>query len=76
MLYDNALLARVYAHWWRATGSPLAARIAVETCEFIVRELGTAGLDRPAPISPGRRRCVEEAKELLARQVGLSLIHI
>ena len=42
MLYDNALLARVYAHWWRATGSPLAARIAVETCEFIVRELGTA----------------------------------
>jgi uncharacterized protein YyaL (SSP411 family) len=42
MLYDNALLARVYGHWWRATGSPLAARIAVETCEFIVRELGTA----------------------------------
>ena len=20
MLYDNALLLRVYAHWWRATG--------------------------------------------------------
>ncbi len=42
MLYDNALLARVYAHWWRLTRSPLAARIAVETGEFMVRELGTA----------------------------------
>src|SRR6476620_8224166 len=33
MLYDNALLARVYAPWWRPTGSPLPRRIAVETCE-------------------------------------------
>src|SRR3954449_9608309 len=42
MLYDNALLARVYAHWWRATGSPVARRIAVETCAWMVDELGTA----------------------------------
>ncbi len=42
MLYDQALLARVYAHWWRSTGSPLGARIAIETCEFVVRELRTA----------------------------------
>src|SRR4051794_7486139 len=42
MLYDNALLARVYAHWWRATGSPLARRIAVETCEWMLAELRTA----------------------------------
>jgi uncharacterized protein YyaL (SSP411 family) len=41
MLYDNAQLARVYAHWWRATGSPLARRIALETAEFMVRDLGT-----------------------------------
>jgi uncharacterized protein len=41
MLYDNALLARVYAHWWRATGSPLAKRIALETCEWILRDLLT-----------------------------------
>ena len=41
MLYDNALLARVYAHWWRATGTPLAARIAVETCEWMISELRT-----------------------------------
>ena len=26
MLYDNSLLARVYAHWWRRTGSALARR--------------------------------------------------
>jgi uncharacterized protein YyaL (SSP411 family) len=41
MLYDNAQLARVYAHWWRATGSPLARRIAVETVEFMLRDLRT-----------------------------------
>ncbi|MEZ5115232.1 MAG: thioredoxin domain-containing protein [Candidatus Nanopelagicales bacterium] len=41
MLYDNALLLRVYLHWWRLTGSPLAARVARETAEFLVRDLGT-----------------------------------
>ena len=41
MLYDNALLARVYLHWWRATGDPLARRVALETCDWMVRELGT-----------------------------------
>ncbi|KOV54061.1 membrane protein [Streptomyces sp. AS58] len=41
MLYDNALLCRVYAHLWRATGSGLARRVALETAEFMVRELRT-----------------------------------
>jgi uncharacterized protein len=41
MLYDNALLAGVYTHLWRRTGSELARRVAEETCEFIVRELRT-----------------------------------
>ena len=41
MLYDNAQLARVYAHWWRATGSPLAKRIAIETVEFMLADLRT-----------------------------------
>jgi hypothetical protein len=41
MLYDNALLARLYAHWWRQTGSPLAQRIAIETCEWMLAELLT-----------------------------------
>src|SRR5271170_1476371 len=41
MLYDNALLARVYAHWWRRTGSPLARRVAAETCDWMIAELRT-----------------------------------
>jgi uncharacterized protein YyaL (SSP411 family) len=42
MLYDNALLARVYAHWWRLTGSPTARRVALETCDWMLRDLRTA----------------------------------
>jgi uncharacterized protein len=41
MLYDNALLARVYAHLWRRTGDPLARRVARETCAWMIGELGT-----------------------------------
>jgi uncharacterized protein len=41
MLYDNALLARVYAHVWRRTGSSLARRIAEETCDWLLSELRT-----------------------------------
>src|SRR3954454_10148605 len=41
MLYDNALLARVYAHLWRATGDGLARRVAIETCEWMLAELRT-----------------------------------
>lgn len=42
MLYDNALLLRVYTHWWRDTGSPLARRVAIETAEWMLREMRTA----------------------------------
>jgi uncharacterized protein YyaL (SSP411 family) len=41
MLYDNALLARVYAHLWRRTGSALAGRVAAQTCAWMIRELRT-----------------------------------
>ncbi|GAA4705564.1 thioredoxin domain-containing protein [Pseudonocardia yuanmonensis] len=41
MLYDNALLLRVYAHWARRAGSPLATRIATETAGFLLRDLRT-----------------------------------
>jgi uncharacterized protein YyaL (SSP411 family) len=41
MLYDNALLLRVYTHWWRLTRSPLAQRIVAESAEFMIRELRT-----------------------------------
>src|SRR5580765_208424 len=41
MLYDNAQLARVYAHRTRLGEDPFAARIACETADFIVNDLGT-----------------------------------
>jgi uncharacterized protein len=41
MLYDNALLARVYAHLWRLTGDELARRVAQETCAWMIAELRT-----------------------------------
>ncbi len=39
MLYDNALLLRVYALLWRLTGDRLALRVATETADFLVRDL-------------------------------------
>ncbi|MGI8760781.1 MAG: thioredoxin domain-containing protein [Jatrophihabitantaceae bacterium] len=41
MLYDNALLLRGYLHWWRIGGSKLAQRVARETADFLLRDLGT-----------------------------------
>jgi uncharacterized protein YyaL (SSP411 family) len=42
MLYDNALLLICYLGWWRLTGSAMADRVARETADFMIRELGTA----------------------------------
>lgn len=43
MLYDNALLSRVYLHAWQVTKKPenkaLFRRIVEETLDFVVREL-------------------------------------
>jgi uncharacterized protein len=39
MLYDNALLLRVYTLLWRLTGDPLAQRVARETVAFLARDL-------------------------------------
>ncbi len=41
MLYDNAQLLRVYLHLHRATGSPLAERVARETADFLRADLRT-----------------------------------
>lgn len=41
MLYDNALLLRVYLHLWRATGEQWARRVADETAGFLLRDLAT-----------------------------------
>ena len=39
MLYDNALLARIYLDAFRVTGEPLFRRVVEETLDFVVREL-------------------------------------
>ncbi|OBI56499.1 thioredoxin domain-containing protein [Mycobacterium sp. E787] len=39
MLYDNALLLRVYAHWARRTSEPLSRRVAAQTARFLLDEL-------------------------------------
>src|SRR5205085_7852901 len=41
MLYDNALLLRVYTHLWRATGSTSARRVALDTADWMLRDLRT-----------------------------------
>ncbi|MBU8834292.1 thioredoxin domain-containing protein [Mycolicibacterium goodii] len=53
MLYDNALLLRAYAHLARRTESVLGRRIASETADFMIAELGdldmfTSSLDADA----------------------------
>ncbi len=65
MLYDNAQLARVYARWAvasEAAGDPADAatgrRVAVETCDWMLRVLGTqagglaSALDADTPAPP------------------------
>jgi uncharacterized protein YyaL (SSP411 family) len=42
MLYDNALLLRAYTHLWRTTRSDLARRVALETADWMLRELRTS----------------------------------
>jgi len=39
MLYDNALLSRVYLHAWQATGKAGYSRIVRETCDYVLREM-------------------------------------
>ncbi|RLP92167.1 thioredoxin domain-containing protein [Micromonospora sp. BL4] len=43
MLYDNALLLRVYTQIWRLTGDPLARRVARDTARFLADELHRPG---------------------------------
>ena len=39
MLYDNALLARVYLHAWQVTADTLYRRVVDETLDFALREM-------------------------------------
>ena len=43
MLYDNALLARLYLHAYQATGRPLYRRITEETLDYVLREMTGPG---------------------------------
>lgn len=42
MLYDNALLAQSYVEAYQATGNADYARIARETCDYVLREMTDA----------------------------------
>ncbi|MGH2635280.1 MAG: thioredoxin domain-containing protein, partial [Actinomycetota bacterium] len=39
MLYDNALLARLYVRAWLVTGTERYRRVAAETCDYLLREM-------------------------------------
>lgn len=39
MLYDNALLARVYLHAWQMTQNPLYRTVCIETLDWVLREM-------------------------------------
>ncbi len=39
MLYDNALLSRIYLYAYQATGKPEYRRVAEETFEYVIRDL-------------------------------------
>ena len=44
MLYDNALLVRLYLHAYQVTGKPLYRRVVEETLDYVLREMtDTAG---------------------------------
>src|SRR5262249_42077424 len=42
MLYDNALLTSVYVEAYQATGNAEYARVARETCDYVVRDMTDA----------------------------------
>jgi uncharacterized protein YyaL (SSP411 family) len=43
MLYDNALLSRVYLHAYQASGDPFFRRIVEETLDYVIREMTWVG---------------------------------
>jgi hypothetical protein len=43
MLYDNALLIRLYLHGWQLTGEPRYRQVLTETIDYVLRDLRQPG---------------------------------
>jgi hypothetical protein len=64
MLYDQAMLLRTYVEAWQATGKDLYRRVARETADYVLRDLGSPegafysaeDADSPDPDDPSRKR--------------------
>ncbi len=67
MLYDNAQLARAYLHWWRLDPGGSGARVALETCDWMLDALVTpegalaSSLDADTPVPGSAGHGVEGA---------------
>src|SRR5690606_25119078 len=82
-LYDNALLARLGAHLWRATGDEHARRVAEDTIDWVAREMTSAeggfysALDADSEGEEGRFYLWDEAEidELLGDDAPVAKAH-
>ncbi len=82
MLYDNALLTRVYLHAWQATGNPFFRIVAEETLDFVLREMTApeggfyATLDADSEGEEGRFYLWtdEEVRQVLGREADRFLV--
>jgi uncharacterized protein YyaL (SSP411 family) len=83
MLYDNALLARLGAHLWQATGNEEARRVAEDTVEWVAREMTSAeggfysALDADSEGEEGKFYLWDESEidELLGADASIAKAH-